>query len=108
MPVNTTETFILIERTATTGESVMVKHLFIQVLQFIRQFIRITILGIKMDSSIAVLLQNRTEVFLHNGQLFCSFRQVIHFQKRLATAVRIEHIRTLIFAIQIRITHRIK
>ena len=58
MPVDTAETFVLIERTATTGESMVIKHLFIQVLQFIRQFIRITILGIEMNTAIAVLLQD--------------------------------------------------
>ena len=61
-----------------------------------------------MNTSVAVLLENRTEVFLYDRQLFGFLGQVVEFEECFALAVRIEHVTALIFAIEVGRTHSIQ
>ena len=108
VPVDTPESFVFIERARTAGEGVMVEHLFIEVFEFLRQVIRIAEAGIEMDSTVAVLLEYRTDIFLHYRQVLGLFRQVIEFQESLTTSVRVQHITALILAVEIGSTHGIQ
>ena len=108
VPVDATESFVLVECTASTGEGMMVEDLLIEVFEFIGQLIGIAETGIEMNTSVAVLLENRTEVFLYDRQLFGFLGQVVEFEECFALAVRIEHVASLVFAIEVRRTHSIQ
>ena len=58
MPIDTSESFVFIEGTTTPGKGMMVEDLFIEVFEFGRQVIGIAILGIEMDTSVTVLLED--------------------------------------------------
>ena len=84
------------------------EYRFIEFLQFLRQVIGIAVLGIEMDASVAILLQNCAQIFLDHRQRFGFLRQVVQLQESFPRAVRIQHIRPLILAIQIRMTHSVE
>ena len=108
MPVDTSESFVLIEGAATSCEGVVVEHLLVQVFQFVRQVVRITVTGIEMNTAVAVLLENRTEVFLHDGQVLRLIGQVVEFQETFSASVRVKHVTALILTVKVGRTHRVQ
>ena len=67
MPVDTAESFVLIEGAGSSGEGMMVEDGFIEVFELLRQVIGIAVLGIEMDTTVAILFEDRAEILVHDG-----------------------------------------
>ena len=82
----------------------------IEVFQFLGQVIGIAVLRIEMDTSVAILFEDGTQIFLPDlrRQQDAVGRHVVEFQECLALAVRVQHIRPLVFPVQIRCPHSIQ